>query len=64
LGACGGIWRDGNLPLQGYPTLSQFSVGVVYMLCHFVWRYLFYKADKRKFCNTGHRIPEVEPSDA
>lgn len=28
------IWRDDNLLLQGYPMLTQFNVGVVYMLCH------------------------------
>jgi hypothetical protein len=28
MGACDGIWSDENLPLQGYPMLSQFSVAV------------------------------------
>lgn len=28
------IWRDDILLLQGYPMLTQFNVGVVYMLCH------------------------------
>jgi hypothetical protein len=32
--AIDGMWRDGNLLLQGYPMLTQFNVGVVYMLCH------------------------------
>jgi hypothetical protein len=29
-----GMWRDDNLLLQGFPMLTQFNVGVVYMLCH------------------------------
>jgi hypothetical protein len=28
------MWRDDNLLLQGYPMLTQFNVGIVYMLCH------------------------------
>ena len=28
------MWRDQNLLLQGYPMLTQFNVGIVYMLCH------------------------------
>lgn len=32
--AIDGLWRDDNLLLQGYPMLTQFNVGVVYMLCH------------------------------
>jgi hypothetical protein len=32
--AVDGMWRDDNLLLQGYPMLTQFNVGVVYMLCH------------------------------
>jgi calcineurin-like phosphoesterase family protein len=28
------MWRDENLLLQGYPMLTQFNVGIVYMLCH------------------------------
>ena len=28
------IWRDQSLLLQGYPMLTQFNVGIVYMLCH------------------------------
>jgi hypothetical protein len=32
--AIDGMWRDDNLLLQGYPMLTQFNVGVVYMLCH------------------------------
>lgn len=32
--AVDGMWRDDILLLQGYPMLTQFNVGVVYMLCH------------------------------
>lgn len=28
------MWREDNLLLQGYPMLTQFNVGIVYMLCH------------------------------
>ena len=28
------MWREENLLLQGYPMLTQFNVGIVYMLCH------------------------------
>lgn len=28
------MWRDENLVLLGYPMLTQFNVGTVYMLCH------------------------------
>ena len=41
------MWRDENLLLQGYPMLTQFNVGIVYMLCH-----LFHKV-------SGHCIHAV-----
>jgi cap2 methyltransferase len=31
---CDGMRRNDNLLLQGYPMLTQFNVGVVYILCH------------------------------
>jgi hypothetical protein len=43
--AIDGMWRDDNLLLQGYPMLTQFNVGIVYMLCH-----LFNEVSSGYFC--------------
>lgn len=47
--AIDGMWRDDNLLLQGYPMLTQFNVGVVYMLCHLFNAVDFMKPIKQDF---------------
>ncbi|KAJ9593436.1 hypothetical protein L9F63_015022, partial [Diploptera punctata] len=43
------IWRDQSLLLQGYPMLTQFNVGIVYMLCHLFEEVGFVKPNKQDF---------------
>ncbi|PSN54810.1 hypothetical protein C0J52_02913 [Blattella germanica] len=43
------LWRDDNLLLQGYPMLTQFNVGIVYMLCHLFDEVGFVKPNKQDF---------------
>lgn len=43
------MWRDENLLLQGYPMLTQFNVGIVYMLCHLFDYVEFVKPVKQDF---------------
>ncbi|GFG29900.1 hypothetical protein Cfor_09920 [Coptotermes formosanus] len=43
------MWRDENLLLQGYPMLTQFNVGIVYMLCHLFDEVGFVKPVKQDF---------------
>ncbi|PNF27384.1 hypothetical protein B7P43_G17491 [Cryptotermes secundus] len=47
--AIDGMWRDDNLLLQGYPMLTQFNVGLVYMLCHLFNEVYFMKPVKQDF---------------
>ncbi|XP_069682603.1 cap-specific mRNA (nucleoside-2'-O-)-methyltransferase 2 isoform X3 [Periplaneta americana] len=43
------MWREQNLLLQGYPMLTQFNVGIVYMLCHLFDTVGFVKPMKQDF---------------
>ncbi|XP_066999169.2 cap-specific mRNA (nucleoside-2'-O-)-methyltransferase 2 [Anabrus simplex] len=43
------LWRDQYLFIQGYPLLTQFNVGIIYMLSHMFSKVGFIRPNKQDF---------------